>query len=136
MKWNSTRGSLRHVLGPHRIDPRLSQLIWNTCSPCPVARTEAACAQVGHEFFVIGGYRELDNVSTTLTFWIERRARGYPLASRCHPECRRRMSGSPATVNAMSTVLQVRRDPNVIRLYQIVLCWMFNTAHGSSAAVA
>ena len=62
MNWKSTRGPLRHVLGPHRIGPRPSELTWNTCAPCPVVRTEAACAQVGYELFVIGGYRDLDDV--------------------------------------------------------------------------
>ncbi len=49
-------------LDSHRTDLRLSKLIWETCAPCPVKRTEASIAQIGHELFVIGGYRELDYV--------------------------------------------------------------------------
>jgi Kelch motif len=62
MNRNSARRALGYVFGAHEADERPSKLIWNTCSPCPVARTEAPSVQIGHELFVIGGYRDLDHV--------------------------------------------------------------------------
>jgi len=46
----------------HRLSRRPPEWMWTTCAPCPVERVEAAGVQIGHELFVMGGYRTIDEV--------------------------------------------------------------------------
>lgn len=67
-------GRIRERRAFNHLGRKSPELMWKGCAPCPVRRTDAGTAKIGHKFFILGGFQTIDHTPSVVdVFDLDRR---------------------------------------------------------------